>query len=70
MKTRKTFAIEKDSDGWWAWYRGGWKSAIDPVGACHLDHESTKREIMERVRDAIPCDCPDCQRDANQSPRQ
>lgn len=47
-------------DGWWATYKPGWKSASDPVGALHGDHESTKAALMKAIRLAIPCTCPDC----------
>lgn len=59
--------IENDSDGWWAYYIPGWKSADDPVGIQHQDRADTKREILQMVREAVPCDCADCK--AKQQPR-
>jgi len=53
--------VEKDEDGWWAYYADGWKSSTDAVGAQHTDHADTKREIMKLVRSAIPCNCKQCE---------
>lgn len=60
MAITKTVVVEKDEDGWWAYYADGWKSSTDTVGAQHTDHADTKREIMRLVRSAIPCNCKQC----------
>lgn len=54
----KIQSIYKDDDGWWVEYKPGWQSSNDP--GCHGEHENTKREVMELVRNALPCDCVDC----------
>lgn len=44
---------------WWLWLDYGWSSEMDP-GGCHTDHETTKAEIMTRLRNAVPCQCEEC----------
>lgn len=55
--------VEKDEDGYWAYYKPGYKSATDPIGAQHWDHEDTRREIMSLVKSAIKCDCDECKKE-------
>lgn len=50
-------------DGWWLYYGRGWKSATDPVGCLHQEHEDTKREVMRLAKIALPCNCEDCKAD-------
>lgn len=54
--------IYKDTDGWWLAYAPGWKSSTDAVGACHMEHEDTKREVLALAKDAMPCDCAECRK--------
>ncbi len=54
------YELEHDQDGWWAYYKDGWKSSFDPCAPIHFDHEGTKREILRRIREAVPCDCDEC----------
>jgi hypothetical protein len=63
MATTKPVKIDKiyhDSDGWWCDYAPGWKSCTDPLGAQHTEHEQTRSELMQLVRQAKRCDCDDC----------
>lgn len=49
-----------DDGTWWVDYKPGWKSANDPLGCVHGDHEDTKAEITRCIADAVPCDCDEC----------
>lgn len=49
--------IEHDEDGWWAYYPPGYKSAADPMGALHQDHEDSRPELVIVARMALPCGC-------------
>lgn len=54
------YVIEKTSEGWWVYYKDGWKSSIDPHGSVHYDKESTKRDLLKLINRAVPCRCNDC----------
>lgn len=57
------YSDERGSDnGIWLYYRAGWKSASDPMGCQHQDHEDTVQELAVCARDAVRCDCDDCKR--------
>ena len=49
-----------DDGTWWVDYKPGWKSASDPLGCVHGDHEDTKAEITRCIAYAVPCDCDEC----------
>ena len=49
-------------DGVWAYYRPGWKSASDPLGAVHADHEDNWSELRQVAKEAVVCKCEECMR--------
>lgn len=44
-------------DGVWVYYKDGFKSSSDPVGACHMDHEDTWTALYSAAKDVMPCEC-------------
>lgn len=58
---KKVELIMHDDDGWWLYYNPGWKSSNDPVAPTHLEHEDTKREVIALAKEAMKCDCDECQ---------
>jgi hypothetical protein len=51
MKTksqRRVVEIYKDDDGWWANLAPGWT-----VDGCSGVREDTKRQLLERIKDAV-----------------
>jgi len=55
------YDLEKTrEDGWFVYYKDGWKSGYEPSGAVHYDCEPTKREIMKAIKNAEKCCCKDC----------
>lgn len=51
----------RDEDGYWIALKSGWQDRYNPT--CHTIHEDSKREVVSIARDAIPCNCRECQND-------
>lgn len=49
---------EQDDDGYWVYLRDGFQDGCNP--GCHIIHENTKAEALDRMMDTEPCDCFDC----------
>jgi hypothetical protein len=49
--------VYKDSEGWWAYTKKGFKFA--GMG-CHTAHEDTQHELLKMIRTMEPCDCEQC----------
>jgi len=50
----------------WIYLNPGWKNAwLDPLGALHIIHEPTVKEVLEQFRGIAPCDCDECRKHAN-----
>jgi hypothetical protein len=50
-------------------YRPGWKSYTDQLGIQHGDAELTVNDIRACVKSAKPCDCDECVKAINHSPK-
>jgi len=61
MRARATKIQEqyRDSDGYWVYLLPGYQDRYNP--GCHTIVEDTKRDALGKAKDAIPCDCADCQ---------
>lgn len=57
----------RDSDGYWIYFKPGWRSATDPVACVHGVVEDRKRDAMSGG--VLPCDCDDCQAQPGYEPR-
>lgn len=49
--------VYKDSEGWWAYSKKGYK--FEGMG-CHTAHEDTQHELLKMIRTMVPCDCDQC----------
>lgn len=48
-------------DGIWVYYREGFKSTIDRMGALHQEHEDTWSKVYYMARRAMQCSCTECE---------
>ncbi len=51
-------------NGWWVYYKNGFRSCNDPINPTHMDHETTLTELWKYVKNAKPC-TDDCERCTN-----
>ena len=64
---RFTGRIEGYSDercsqnGIWMYYRPGWKSGNDPLGEQHQDVGDTVAQMVSYARNAVVCNCQECE---------
>ena len=49
--------VFKDSDGYWAYTKKGFRFAQTE---CHTAHGNTQKEILQDIRSMEPCDCDEC----------
>ena len=49
--------VFKDSDGYWAYTKKGFRFAETE---CHTAHGNTQKEILSDIRSMEPCDCDEC----------
>ena len=54
-------SIFKYADGIWVYLVYGYKNGFDdPVGALHIIHENTVKDVLMRVSGIKPCACKEC----------
>jgi hypothetical protein len=49
--------VYKDSEGWWAYSKKGYR--FEGMG-CHTAHEDTQKDLLAMIRTMVPCDCEQC----------
>ncbi|WP_336784099.1 hypothetical protein [Paenibacillus illinoisensis] len=49
--------VDKDSDGYWAYSKPGFKFADME---CHTAHEDSQVDLLDVIRSLVPCDCKEC----------
>lgn len=55
--------MDVDSDGWKSiWTKPGWQFNTDPWSEMHYCGEATVKELVDRCKAIIPCECADCKK--------